>query len=102
MPISRNEVRKLCTSDEFEVYRASLRITLAGLPLGELRTHAKRAREILAAFRKTARGKDRTSSGERPGTGRPAPRFRLRKGDLLAGALSRFEHRLRALEGQVR
>ena len=101
MPISRNEVRKLCTSDEFELYRASLRVTLAGLTLEALRTHTKRAREIVAAFPKAARGKGRTSSGQVPGRGRPAPRLRLRKGDLLTAALSRFEHRLSTLQRQA-
>jgi hypothetical protein len=92
MPISRLQVQGLCTKDEFEMYSASLRISLARMRPAALRTCIRRTRELLGP------------SGARParknlwkirGVG-----ILPRKGELLAGALSRFEGRLRALESE--
>lgn len=84
MPISRERVRRLCTGEEFELYTASLRVSLAALAPEALRSCVLRTGNVLGA----PHAPGRTSSKG----------VRLRKRDLLAGALSRFEGRLRALE----
>lgn len=88
MPISRNQVRQLCSPEEFEVYLASLRLRLPELPMADLHSYITRAREFIdAAKAKKAGGAD------------PVPRP-LRKSTLLRGALTRFEGRLRTLTEQ--
>jgi len=81
MPISRKQVRQLCSPDEYEVYSASLRTRLPQLPPTELHTYIQRARDLIRPGPKGARA---------------ARKFRRtpRKRDLLCGALSRFEGRL--------
>lgn len=81
MPISRKQVRQLCSPDEYEVYSASLRTRLPQLPATELHTYIQRARELIRPGPAGAR---------KPRTFRRIPRKR----DLLRGALSRFEGRL--------
>ncbi len=92
MPISRNQVRTLCTKAEFEMYSASLRISLAGMRPDALRSCIRRTRELIDDSRGLPRRK-------KPGEVH-VPGIHPRKGDLLAGALSRFEGRLRALEAE--
>ena len=84
MPISRKQVRQVCSPDEYEVYSASLRVRLPELPPSELHTYIQRARTLVGRMGQGAR-KDR------------AFRRTPRKMDLLSGALSRFEGRLRVL-----
>jgi hypothetical protein len=92
MPISRLQVRTLCSKDEFEMYSASLRISLAGMRPARLRTCILRTRKLLGDSSETPRRKKRGKIC--------VPEILPRKGDLLAGALSRFEGRLRTLEIQ--
>jgi len=90
MPISREQVRTLCTPDEFEMYTASLRLSLAGMPPARLRSCIRRTRRLIIEAHSLAR------------RGRPVklpPRcLGPRKRELLAGALSRFEGRLCTLQ----
>ena len=86
MPISRKHVRMVCTKDEYEIYSASLRLRLPELRKSELHTYIKRTRDLIGIARKVF------------------PKSRLfrripRRADLLSGALSRFEGRLRTLAG---
>lgn len=101
MPISREAVRKVCSGDEFELYNASLRLALPRLSPETLRTCAARMREIVAASRRRSSGKAPALPEAKPAGDRSVIRVRLRKGDLLAAALSRFEGRLRDLDGRT-
>jgi hypothetical protein len=84
MPISRKHVRLVCTKDEYEIYIASLRLRLPELQISELHSYIKRTRDVIGAA-KLRRSKTK------------GPRLFLRKADLLSGALTRFEGRLRVL-----
>lgn len=84
MPISRQYVRRVCTPDEYEVYTASLRLRLPELRMSELHTYIRRTRELIP---------EKRPAGSKTRGFRRNPR----KGDLLSGALSRFEGRLRDL-----
>ena len=93
MPISREQVRHLCTGDEFELYVASLRLSLAGMPMDALRSCIRRAQELISKS---------NDQGQRKKPRKiPGQRIVPRKGDLLAGALSRFEGRLNAMETEA-
>ena len=85
MPISRKQVRQLCSPDEYELYCASLRLSLPELRMPQLQTFVRRARFLMGRL---------GALKKRPAA--PGPRA-PRKADLLSGALSRFERRLRAL-----
>ncbi len=82
MPISRDRVRRICSSEEYDLYCASLRLKLPELNEPELRVYIERARGLVKP----------APAGEGVAVRRAA-----RKAGLLAGALSRFEGRLRAL-----
>ena len=90
MPVSREAVRKVCSGDEFELYNASLRLALPRLSPVSLRICTARLREIVAGSRRKPKAA--------PAVDRSVIHVRLRKGDLLAAALSRFEGRLRDLD----
>ena len=85
MPISRKQVRQLCSPDEYELYCASLRLSLPELRMPQLQTYVRRARFLMGRL------------GALKKTRAPGPPRAPRKVDLLSGALSRFEGRLRLL-----
>jgi len=89
MPISRKQVRQGCSPDEYEIYCSSLRLKLPKLPVPVLRLCILRARQLIL---KRGRGP------RKPLNARRSPRMR----DLLSGALSRFEGRLKVLAQEQR
>ena len=94
MPISREHVRHLCTGDEYEMYVASMRLSLAEMPPDELRSRIRRTEKLISESHDPGQRKKPARS--------PGLRIGPRKGELLAGALSRFEGRLHALEAKAR
>jgi hypothetical protein len=100
MPISRNEVRRLCTGAEYEVYGASLRKSIAELPPSKLRAYIIRAQDLIRKAGGTVSSRLKRVIVRRRGKGGPmagALRQTLRKEGYLFAALSRFESRLRVL-----
>lgn len=89
MPISRKQVRLGCSPDEYEIYCSSLRLKLPRLPLRVLHLCIARARELI---------RKRGPAKRKPSKPRALPRMR----DLLSGALSRFEERLKVLAQEQR
>lgn len=86
MPISRTYVQLVCSKDEYEIYSASLRVALPELRPAQLQSYIRRARKVIGVAGVERRGR------------RVFRRVPL-KAELLSGALSRFEGRLRILAG---
>lgn len=86
MPISRTYVQLVCSKDEYEIYSASLRVALPELRPAQLQAYIRRARKLVGDAGLERRGR------------RVFRRVPL-KAELLSGALSRFEGRLRILAG---
>lgn len=100
MPISRNEVRRLCSGAEYEVYGASLRKSIAVLPQAKLRTYIIRAQDLIRKAGGTVSSRLKRVIARRKGKGGPSSgpiRQTLRREGYLFAALSRFESRLRVL-----
>ena len=84
MPISREQVRKLCSEDEYDVYTASLRLQLPKLRASELEAYVVKARGL--------------ATMNSPSPHVPLRRDVPRKAKLLSGALSRLRNRLQSLK----